>query len=273
MSKTKTLSDGQKIENMYNEAHEFYRGGYYYNMIPEKLKITLDKQALKFYDFQNKCDKSYEKILKKLAGIIYEQYPVYATVDYYWMEDEIDLYSCFEFSKLVFQTFSLCENYEDRQPFDKIYAHLGLWKSDSKHPDRQKPLLKTLRGEMETMPGPEWDQLLKENKVFGLLEYQNNEKRYTVVYDAVKKVLMAAFPAMKEFGETEWGIYNAMFEKANQHFRIGLFLLELRLDCGISSRFFRNEADTIIEKFMKLPKNKRAAINKLAERRMMGEKI
>ena len=84
---------------------------------------------------------------------------------------------------------------------------------------------------------------------------------------------MAQFPAMKQFGETEWSIFNALFEKGNREFRIQLFLLELRLDCSNSSRFFEDTPGFTIEKFMKLPKNKRAAINKLAERRMMGEKV
>jgi hypothetical protein len=272
MSKTKTLSDEQKIEMISDETHDFYRGGFYYNMIPEQLRNTLDKQSVEFYDFQDKCYKSSEKVRNKLLVIINEQYPVYSTVDYFWMEDEINYGACLEFTDLAFQTFSLCENIKDKQPLDKIYAHLGLWKNDSKHP-RQDQLLKVLRGEMKTISDTEWDQLLKENKVFGLLDYQNNENRYSTVYDAVKKGLMAEFPAMKQFGKTEWSIYNAMFEKSNQHFRIKLFLLELRLDCVISSRFFENKADNIIEKFIKLPKYKRAGINKLAERRMMGEKI
>jgi hypothetical protein len=272
MSTTKEISEDSEIEFIIDEVHEFYKDGYYYEMIPEKLRATLDKQILEFYEFDKRCNKSFDKIKKRLTGIINEQHPVFATVDYYWMEDEIFGAVHNGFCELSYQTFSLCENIKDKQPLNNIYAQLGLWENDGKKTP-QHPLLKTLRDSMETISGPELDNLIEENKIFDLLNYQNNEKRHKPVYDAAKKVFMAEFPAMKQFNETEWAIYDALFEKGNLEFRISLFLLELRLDCGISSRYFEATANNIIEKFLKLPKYKREGINKLAERRMMGEKI
>ena len=123
------------------------------------------------------------------------------------------------------------------------------------------------------MTGSEWRLLTKENKVFELLEYQNNIDRHTPVYDTVKKVLMAALPTMKQFDATAWAIYDAIFETANKYFRIKLFLLEIRLDGNITTSFIHNSPDDLIQEFIKLPKKKRDHINKLAERRMKGEKI
>lgn len=274
MIKTKHYSFEDKADFIDDVIQTFFRGGDYYDFLPETLKDTLDKQAGELYEIYGHGIKSFDTVVNKLQKIIYEQHSVYSTVDYFWMEDETKWKGCYEFQVLTYETFRLCGNINDKQDLSKIYAHLGLWETDSKtSPRGQEPLLKSLRKQMETLAGTEWCQLIKENKVFELLEYQNNKDRNKPVYDTVKKVLMAAFPAMKQFGETEWSIYNAMFEEANRDFRIKLFLLELKLDCGITSHMFDGTADNIIEKFLKLPKSKRAAINKLAERRMMGEKI
>jgi hypothetical protein len=273
MSTTINKSTDKKLKYISEEIHEYFRDGYYYDVLPEKLKASLDKHALVLYDFQDHCDKSLKRLEKTLEKIIKRQYAFFSTVDYYWMEDVIPDAVIEGFNEMILKSFSLCENIKDKQPLSKIYNHSDLWKSDGKQPHRRESLLKTLRRKVKTLTGSEWDQLIKENKVFELLHHENNEERRKPVYDAVKKVLVAAFPAMSAFDATAWAIYDAWFEKGYADFRIKLFLLELRLDCGISSRFFRNEADAVIQKFIKLPKSKRAAINKLAERRMRGEKV
>ena len=145
MSKTKTLSTNQKFEFITEEIHEYFRGGYKYDWLPEKLKATLDKQAMELYDLQALCYKSFEKIVQKLQSIIYEQHPVYASVDYFWMEEETGWDGCNEFITLVFETFRLCGNINDKQDLSKIYAHLGLWDTASIAPRLQEPILKTLR--------------------------------------------------------------------------------------------------------------------------------
>jgi hypothetical protein len=273
MSTTKTISTDQKLEFIADEIHDFFIGGYYYDMLPEKLKAFLDKQALELYDLQDLCYKSYEKLEKNLEKIIKEQYPVFSTVDLFWMKEDIQDTIREGFGVFTFLIYSLCENTKDKQPLEKIYAHLGLWKSKSKQPGADGQLLKVLRGKITTLSDPEWDKLTAENKVFELLNYQNNEQRRKPVYDAVEKVCMAAFPYMKQFDATARSIYDALFEEGNTAFRVKSFLLELRSDSGSVSRFFDNSADKIIEKFIKLPKYKREGINKLAERKMRGEKV
>ena len=181
MSTTKLKTIEEKIEYISDEIHEFYWGGFYYDVLPEKLRAVLDKQALECYDFQDQCYKGIDNLIKILERIINEQYPVYATVDYYWMEDKIRDSVRNGFQELIFRTCSLCANSKDGQPLSQIYADLGLWNKDSKHPRHQPALLNTLREEVETLSDSEWKQLLAENKVFGLLDYQNNEMRYKSV--------------------------------------------------------------------------------------------
>jgi hypothetical protein len=274
MSTAENISIEDKIQRMSEDLFDFYRGGYFYELIPEKLKATLDEQALIFYEILDQSHKGFDKINKKLIKIIKEQYPVFTTVKYSLIEDDILDAICDGFNHLIYQTWSLGENSKDKQPLRKIYAHLGLWNQKNKPLSRSDKLLKNFSGHFENVSDSNLTKLFKENKVFELLNYQNNEENYKTVYDVVKKVLVAQFPATKQFGETEWSIYDALFEKGNYDFRIKLFLIELKLDGNINTDETRGiDADKIIEKFSKLPQDKRDGINKLAERRMMGEKV